>query len=99
MFFYKFNKHTLALESFSHPFMLIKNSNTSFLNFPMGITTNVNDNSEKEIWLSYGEGDCACFLASFKEDKFNRLTGQNTNVTDTKNIEFWLYKGEDLSKR
>jgi hypothetical protein len=98
MLFYKFNKHTLELESFSHPFMLIKNTDTSFLNFTMGITTNQISEDKKEIWLSYGEGDCACHLASFEEEKFNELVGKNTNDTATTNVEYWLYKDDDLSR-
>ena len=85
MFFYKINENTLELESFSHPFMILKDTNCSFLNFPMGITTNrikYNGKSaeEKHIWLSYGEGDCQCNIAAFKESQLNNLINQNNKV-------------------
>jgi hypothetical protein len=97
MFFYKFNKNTLELESFSHPFIILKNPETSFLNFPVGLTTNSIPGEERDIWLSYGEGDCACHLAAFKESKFNEITSANNNNTDPSDIEFWLYKDRHIS--
>lgn len=102
MFFYKINANTLDLESFSHPFMILKNENCSFLNFPMGITTNHRKNSEgehigeKHIWLSYGEGDCQCYIAAFKESQLNDLINKNNNDTNLDNIEFWSYKEGDI---
>ena len=103
MFFYKINKNTLALESFSHPFMILKDANCSFLNFPMGFTTNQiknaagQDDGEKHYWLSYGEGDCQCKIAAFKSSQLDALVNQNNNDTRVTDIEFWAYKDGDLS--
>ena len=94
MFFYKFNKHTLELESFSHPFIIVKDNEPSFLNFPMGLTTNSVSDGEPHIWLSYGEGDCGSCLVDFTRAKFDELTNQNNNDTNIFNIRFLLY-GKD----
>ena len=103
MFFYKINKNTLALESFSHPFMILHDATTSFLNFPIGFTSNQvknesgQDDGEKHYWLSYGEGDCQCKLAAFKSSQLDELVNQNNNDTPVTNIEFWSYKAGDIS--
>ena len=103
MFFYKINKNTLALESFSHPFMILQDATTSFLNFPMGLTSNQVKNAsgqdvgEKHYWLSYGEGDCQCKLAAFKSSQLDALVSQNNNDKRVTDIEFWSYKAGDIS--
>ncbi len=104
MFLYKINKNTLELETFSHPFMLLKNSKTCFLNFPMGLTTN-GSGDEKQLWLTYGDGDCSCWLAAFNDNQLNKLlykdpqTRQipmNNNMTPINDVEFWLYRDGDI---
>ena len=104
MFLYKINKNTLELETFSHPFMLLKNSKTCFLNFPMGLTTN-GSGDEKQLWLTYGDGDCSCWLAAFNDNQLNKLlykdpqTRQipmNNNMTPVNDVEFWLYRDGDI---
>jgi hypothetical protein len=103
MFFYKIDKNTLALESFSHPFMILKDETTSFLNFPMGFTTNQvknasgQDDGEKHYWVSYGEGDCQSKIAAFTSSQLDALVSQNDNNTPVTNIEFWSYKDGDIS--
>ena len=94
MFIYKINKYTLSLESFSHPFIIIKDLNTSFLMFPLGLTVTNYTGREPQILLSYGDGDCTSYLASFTKEKFNILSSQNNNNTDSNNLEFWTYNNE-----
>ena len=91
MFFYSVNKDNLELQTFSHPFMIIHDKDSSYLNFPMGITTHKDD-----IWFSYGDGDCQCKLASLSRSKLDALMNQNNNNTPVDDIEFWMYSGADL---
>jgi hypothetical protein len=94
MFTYKINKNTLALESFSHPFMINKTLSTSFLMFPLGLTVTNPTSTNKQILLSYGDGDCSSYLASFTQEKFIGLSSVNNNDTNPRDIQFWAFKRE-----
>ena len=85
MIIYRVRKSDLTLHSFSNPFIINKEETATFLNFPTGLTTN-----NKNIWLSYGDGDCKSYLACINTDKFNRMC-VNTNSTPIQNIPFDLY--------
>jgi hypothetical protein len=108
MFFYRINKQTLQLVSFSHPFIILKNNqNNAYLNFPMGITTNHIQRRNAagqlqyipqgpHVWLSYGDSDCRCLVAAFKNEQLETLVTQNTNDTPLANIEWWIYQNNDI---
>jgi len=85
MMIYRLNLRDLTLKDFSNPFIIMNKPESSFLNFPMGLTMN-NDN----IWISYGEGDCKSYIASFSKEKIHQLC-KNTNDTPVDNIDFDLY--------
>ena len=96
MFFYKINAHTLSLESFSDPFILGDGGDESFLNFPLGITqcrplTAAIAGQKSLVWVSYGEGDCRCKIASFTPDQIDTLVAKNNNQTRIRNINFSGY--------
>ena len=96
MFFYKINAHTLSLESFSDPFILGDGGDESFLNFPLGITqcrplTAAMAGQKSLVWVSYGEGDCRCKIASFTPDQIDTLVAKNNNDTRVQNINFSGY--------
>ena len=96
MFFYKINAHTLSLESFSDPFILGDGGDESFLNFPLGITqcrplTAAIAGQKSLVWVSYGEGDCRCKIASFTPDQIDTLVAKNNNNTKVQNIDFSGY--------
>jgi hypothetical protein len=96
MFFYKINAHTLSLESFSDPFILGDGGDESFLNFPLGITqcrplTAAIAGQKSLVWVSYGEGDCRCKIASFTPDQIDTLVAKNNNNTKVQNINFSGY--------
>jgi hypothetical protein len=89
MFFYKINKQTLELQSFSEPFIIAKNSASSFLNFPLGLTTYKNEKDETDILLSYGDGDCESLIVSFKNDQtFSTYISKYNNNTNVIDIDF-----------
>jgi len=85
MMIYRLNLHDLSLKDFSNPFIIMNKPESSFLNFPMGLTLN-NDN----IWISYGEGDCKSYIATFTKKKIDQLC-KNTNDTLISDIDFDLY--------
>ena len=96
MFFYKINANTLSLESFSDPFILGDGGDESFLNFPLGITqcrplTAAMAGQKSLVWVSYGEGDCRCKIASFTPDQIDTLVAKNNNDTKVQNIHFSGY--------
>ncbi len=96
MFFYKINANTLSLESFSDPFILTDGGDESFLNFPLGITqcrplTAAIAGQKSDVWLSYGEGDCRCKIATFTPVQIDTLVAKNNNRTAIKNITFLGY--------
>jgi hypothetical protein len=85
MIIYRLNYDDLTLKDFSNPFMIMKEPTSSFLNFPMGLTTNRDD-----IWISYGDGDCKSYIASFTKDKIDKLC-KNNNSTPVTDIHFDMY--------
>jgi len=85
MLIYRLNQNDLSIKDFSNPFIIMNRPESTFLNFPVGLTTN-NDN----IWISYGEGDCKSYIASFTKKKIEELC-KNTNETSIDNIDFDLY--------
>jgi len=85
MLIYRLNLNDLSIKDFSNPFIIMNRPESSFLNFPVGLTIN-NDN----IWISYGEGDCKSYIASFTKYKIEELC-KNTNETPITNIDFDLY--------
>ena len=85
MIIYRLNSNDLSIKDFSNPFIIMNRPESTFLNFPMGLTTN-NEN----IWISYGEGDCKSYIASFTKKKIDQLC-KNTNDMPIDNIDFDLY--------
>ena len=85
MIIYRVSKTDLTLHSFSNPFIINNEVTASFLNFPMGLTTNKDD-----ILLSYGDGDCKSYVACIDKDKFNGMC-VNTNSSRVDKIPFDLY--------
>jgi hypothetical protein len=85
MIIYRLNYDDLTVKDFSNPFMIMKEPTSSFLNFPMGLTTNKDD-----IWISYGDGDCKSYIASFTKDKIDKLC-KNNNSTPVDEIHFDMY--------
>ena len=99
MIIYRLNYDDLTLKDFSNPFIIMKEPTSSFLNFPMGLTiaNHVEDPKNKifgrppiYIWISYGEGDCKSYVASFTKEKILELC-KNNNSTPVTNIHFDLY--------
>ena len=86
MFIYKINSNTLQLESFSNPFQIIKDPETSFVQFPMGFTKH-----ENSYWISYGEGDCKSYLSCLEQRKMVEMASVNNNNTKESTIRFDLY--------
>ena len=86
MFIYKINSNTLQLESFSNPFQIIKDPETSFVQFPMGFTKH-----ENAYWISYGEGDCKSYLSCIEQRKLIEMASVNNNNTKESDIHFDLY--------
>jgi hypothetical protein len=85
MIIYRLNYNDLTIKDFSNPFIIMKEPTSSFLNFPMGLTTNRDD-----IWISYGDGDCKAYIASFTKEKIIELC-KNNNSTPVTDIHFDLY--------
>ena len=85
MIIYRLNYNDLTLKDFSNPFIIMKEPTSSFLDFPTGLTTNRDD-----IWISYGDGDCKAYVASFKKEKIVELC-KNNNSTPVTDIHFDLY--------
>jgi hypothetical protein len=85
MLIYRLNPNNLSIKDFSNPFIIMNRPESTFLNFPVGLTTN-NDN----IWISYGEGDCKSYIAWFSKNKIEELC-KNTNETPIANIDFELH--------
>lgn len=101
MFLYAINKSTLVLQSFSHPFMILKDDKSAALNFPMGLTTNhINIDGDYEdtrhVWLSYGEGDCQCKIAAFTEEQFRNKVNECDNGTDINTLEFRVWRDGEI---
>jgi hypothetical protein len=91
MFFYKINKNDLTLEGFSDPFVITNGINTSFINFPMGLTTFQKSRyggiiEDKQFLLSYGDGDCNSKIISLSfENVLESLIHNDKTEIDTIN--------------
>jgi hypothetical protein len=93
MFIYCIDYENLELRSFSHPFVILNSNKSGALNFPMGLSTNM-----QNIWLSYGDGDCNCLMAIINNEKFYRQSHECNNNTRVEDVEFWVYHDtRDLS--
>lgn len=86
MFIYKINPITLALESFSHPFLIMPSIRAAALNFPMGIARGPCG----KIYLTYGDGDVQSLISTFPEDRFDALASDCNNATPVREIDFRL---------
>jgi hypothetical protein len=91
MFIYCIDYTTRELTSFSHPFVILNDSSSGALNFPMGIT-----NHNNKIWISYGDGDCRCMVSLINKDKFMDLVSKNNNTTRLDKIKYLVYTDKDL---
>jgi len=84
MFFYSVDPDDFHLLHFSNPFM-IEHPISAYLDFPVGLNRLGDD-----MLLSYGHGDCYCYLAKFSQDEYNGLLIHH-NGTNINDIEYNLY--------
>ena len=91
MVFYKLDYSTLQLKSYSSPFMICRDKESAYLNFPVGLTTH-----QDKIWLSYGDGDIKTLLSQWSYEQISEICN-HYNDSDPSYMYFMMInQGNDI---